>query len=273
MVVTDLAVYAADASALSRLDDAGRRIEVACEQACAWLRAGIGIPIEDIVELRAQASAVATFAQQKKLGRDAELAAMEVQRRAERGIGLAIRRGQADGAIVKQGMRGSDLVKPDEFLSKHELAHSIYPVTDGVSDEQYETAIADAKAEGNLSKNNVRRRITGMPTRHDRRLTSIPHFNSKHPLADDATDRCQAAGHGESTQINGACGDCWEAAIRLDAISHYRCLTCTGSAVSRDGIRQLLLDGKSAQWIISQGASRADVIDVLRDLNRQRITA
>ena len=39
----------------------------------------------------------------KELGRDAELAATEIVRRAERGLGLCVRRAQAEGWMAVQG--------------------------------------------------------------------------------------------------------------------------------------------------------------------------
>ena len=47
------------------------------------------------------------YTTQKQLGKDAQLAAAEIVRRAERGIGVAIRRGQQNGEIARRGDRGS----------------------------------------------------------------------------------------------------------------------------------------------------------------------
>ena len=62
--------------------------------------------IERIAEIKSQAEAVRVYSTQKQLGKDAQLAAAEIVRRAERGIGVAIRRGQQTGEIARRGDRG-----------------------------------------------------------------------------------------------------------------------------------------------------------------------
>ena len=74
-------------------------------------------------------------------------------RRADRCIGLAVRKGQAEGRINKHGDQRSDQVheadlrSPKEFFSNHSENSDTYAMTDGVTDEQFEAAIAAAKAE------------------------------------------------------------------------------------------------------------------------------
>lgn len=50
----------------------------------------------------------------------------------------------------------------------------------------------------------------------------VPHFTRLHPLADAAAARCRAiADHVRRATLSGtACGECWEAQIRTDAITH-----------------------------------------------------
>jgi hypothetical protein len=96
-------------------------------------------------------------------------AAQEVIRRAERGLGLAIRKGQAEGTILRQGQTGyrpghhmgdPDKVAPrsvaDLGVSSNELhgnsgSAGIYAMTDGVSDEEFDAAIDAAKARGTIA--------------------------------------------------------------------------------------------------------------------------
>lgn len=196
---TDLALLASDPTSLDVYDDPGKQIELACQRANAWLKAGIDVRIETIVETKAQAAALAAFAIQKQLGHDAELAALEVQRRAERGIGLAIRRGQELGEIATpQEMRvqagrasaaqrlgntellGERKPAPSDFVSGPgeftDNGAGIYHLTDGVTDDQFEDAIEDAKAEGNLSRANVVRKVKGQSNGRltgDKRLDRI----------------------------------------------------------------------------------------------------
>jgi hypothetical protein len=87
-------------------------------------------------------------------------------------LGVAIRQGQATGEIVKSGDIGgggrggdkaaltrmsirNDLGRPVDFAPANELSTGIYPMTDNVTDEQFESALESAKEEGNLSRANV----------------------------------------------------------------------------------------------------------------------
>jgi hypothetical protein len=116
------------------------------------------------------------YTAQKQLGKDAQLAAAEIVRRAERGIGVAIRRGQQTGEIAKRGDRGSrgapgvhggnpgdrrgdNLGSPGSFFRHGDERADAYAMTDGVSDTDFENALGEAKAEGNLSRANVVRKV------------------------------------------------------------------------------------------------------------------
>jgi hypothetical protein len=151
-------------------------VMAACERANAWLREALEHgEIERIAELKCRADAIRAYTAQKQLGKDAELAAAEVVRRAERGIGVAIRRGQAAGEITRRGghggnqhrraepgKTGSCTAKPTDYASDDELSGNgagIYHLTDGVSDGDFDDALGDAKAERNLSRANVVRKI------------------------------------------------------------------------------------------------------------------
>lgn len=170
----DLAVYTASESALDRLD---RHAVVALlERGKTWLDMAVARDTEigEFVEFKGQAETVRVYTVQKQLGKDAELAAAELVRRAERGIGLAIRKGQEAGEIRRHGDRGpvraaytrerngrvetvqaeaantSISLKPGptDFVSQHELSSNgagIYHLTDGVTDDQFEAGIAEAK--------------------------------------------------------------------------------------------------------------------------------
>lgn len=178
---TDLAVIAADASVIEAATDPGRYVIEACERAKAWLANVLAHgEIEAIVEAKSQAEAIRVYTRQKELGKDAELAAAEVVRRAERGIGLAIRRGQAAGTIntradggpkpSKNHRTGGTKASPDEFLGHRGTASAqIYAMTDGISDDEFDEVIADAKGQGDLSRANLVRKIKNQrPTRTGR---------------------------------------------------------------------------------------------------------
>ena len=172
-MATELAL-AADPAMVERAADPGEFVVAACERAKAWLREALEHgEIGQIAEARSQAEAVRVYTMQRQLGRDAQLAAAEIVRRAERGIGVAIRRGQAAGEIRGRGGHGPcgagngaentiSRPGPADYASITELRGNgagIYHLTDGVSDEEFERALAAAKAEENLTRANVVRKI------------------------------------------------------------------------------------------------------------------
>jgi hypothetical protein len=175
-MAADLAL-AADPDVIERTADPAGFVVQACQRAKAWLREALEHgEIEQIAELRSQAEAVRVYTAQKQLGKDAQLAAAEIVRRAERGIGLAIRRGQQDGQIARRGDRGSrgalgvtggnpgdrrgdHLGSPRPFFRHGDERADAYAMTDGVCDADFEDALGEAKAEGNLSRANLVRKI------------------------------------------------------------------------------------------------------------------
>lgn len=101
---------------------------------------------------------------------DAErLDAEEIMRRADRAIGVAIRRGQADGTIRRSGRHRPETAgtpSATDYISKNELypggngrSTGLYQLTDGVTDEAFEAALAAARAEGSLSRVAVGRHL------------------------------------------------------------------------------------------------------------------
>jgi len=176
MMTADL-VLAADPGVVEGAADPGAFVVAACERAKAWLRQALEHgEIEQIAEIKSQAEAVRVYTAQKRLGRDAQLAAAEVVRRAERGIGLAIRRGQQDGQIARRGdrggrgahgvhggnpgdRRGDHLDSPAPFFRHGDERAGAYAMADGAGDTDFEEALGEAKAEGNLSRANLVRKI------------------------------------------------------------------------------------------------------------------
>jgi hypothetical protein len=186
-VTAELAAWSG-AAEIERAADPGEFVVQACERAKQWLVEALeNGDIEQIVELKSQAEAIRIYSMQKQLGKDAELSAAEIVRRAERGLGVAIRRGQEAGVIAKKGdppsaptdayervrggrkervapgerlrVRDPNLRSPGEFFTSGEDRVRTYAVTDEVSDEQFEEAIEAARAEKNLSRANVVRKI------------------------------------------------------------------------------------------------------------------
>jgi hypothetical protein len=175
-MAADLALVA-DPDAIERSADPAAFVVQACQRAKAWLTEALEHgEIEQIAEIKSQAEAVRAYTTQKQLGKDAQLAATEIVRRAERGIGVAIRRGQEAGQIRRMGQspgnqyttgvvvdNNSSTPRPvTDFATRDELSGNgagIYHLADDVSDEQFEEAVNEAKAEGNLSRANVVRKI------------------------------------------------------------------------------------------------------------------
>ncbi len=170
-------VLAADREAIERSSDPAGFVVQACLRAKTWLQEALEHgQIEAIAEVKSQAEALRVYTTQRQLGKDAQLAAAEIVRRAERGIGLAIRRGQQTGQIARRGDRRSrgaagisagnrndryddHLDSPDVFFRHAEERADAYAMTDGVSDADFEDALSEARAQGNLSRANVVRKI------------------------------------------------------------------------------------------------------------------
>jgi hypothetical protein len=195
--VTASRALAVDPVAMERVADPGGFVVRVCEQAKALLEEALEQgQIEQIAEVKSQAEAVRVYTVQRQLGRDAQLAAAEIVRRAERGIGVAIRRGQAAGQIRRRGDHGSARMTgngggktiskpgPSDFASPVELRGNgagIYHLTDGVSDEDFEEAVAAAKAEQDLSRANIVRKI------RQRRSPASPGPGGQVPAADSTS--------------------------------------------------------------------------------------
>ncbi len=158
----------------------GAAVTALLDQARFGLRVAIAAQdLHRIVEWKAKAVAVQEVARQLQLGKDMQLDATEFVRRAERGLGVAIREGQAQGVVetidearIRAGKarhsapgsqplaekpRPIDYAKPSD-LSGSGAGPGIYDLTDEVSDEVFEEAIAEAREEVNLSRANVARK-------------------------------------------------------------------------------------------------------------------
>lgn len=143
-------------------------------QACARARALLvevlvrGDP-DQMGEIRSQAEAMRFYAIQKQLGGEAQLAAAEIVRRAERGLARIVREGQEHGQINTRRDggwaahnldRNAGIIKksPGDYLGHGRARSDIYAMVDGVTDEDFEAALAEAKSESNLSRANVARK-------------------------------------------------------------------------------------------------------------------
>lgn len=214
------AIVPFNAAAVELASDPGSYVVLACERAKEWLTQAIECgEIETIVELKSQAEAIRVYSLQKQLGKDAECAAAEIVRRSERGLGMAVKRGQEEGTIrppsrstsPRQLDELSPLPRPVDFFGGEQERTDAYALADA-PDEDFEEAIAEAKAEGNLSRKNVKQKAV--------RKTIVNASNTKRGR-DDAILEMARGGH-RTTQIADTLGFTREHVSRVCAAHGVR---------------------------------------------------
>lgn len=151
------------------------------EQARDWLsRAVDETGPEQIAAAKAEIATAAEATKQLGLSKEIQLDAQEMVRRAEYALGKAIRKGQAEGRVGgdhggdRRSSAARELDRPTDYATRRELygsdaarpgiltlTDSAASLSDGVSDKTFDRAIEEAKAEGNLSRANVARKIIG----------------------------------------------------------------------------------------------------------------
>lgn len=154
------------------VEQRGVVITQALEESKSWLAVATkGTDPTPIAEFRAWAATVAEMTRQKGLAEDIQLDALEMVRRAEHGIGEATRNGQDSGEIRKPGEGAGRPPKshltqsrfpqgsPAKYFHSSQQRSDIYAMTDGVTAQEFEAAIADARGERNLSRANVVRKV------------------------------------------------------------------------------------------------------------------
>lgn len=136
-----------------------------------------------VASIRAELATVHEATKQLGLSKDIQLDAQEMCRRAEYALGKAIRKGQAEGTIRTRGNEAggnqhepgklrdpqfSTKASPYDFAPHSTLygdgtqgGNGIYAMADHTDDEKFEDVIAEAKAEGNLSRANVANKAKG----------------------------------------------------------------------------------------------------------------
>lgn len=139
---------------------------------------------EAVASIKAELVTVAEMARQLDLSKECRDYSTKMVRRAEWTLGKAIRKGQAEGTIAKMGDRAtikpyvrvrhgreehiqprvpnaSDKLSPSDFMSNGQEHSDIYTMASATSDE-FDAALDEAKAEGNLSRANVVRKVKGL---------------------------------------------------------------------------------------------------------------
>jgi hypothetical protein len=180
-----------DAAVLDTVNDPGAFVVAALDRAKSWLAQATTADLPEVVEQKARAEAIRCYMAQKELGHDAELAAQEIVRRAERRIGVLIREGQEAGEIRRNGQHANafdqieSIPSPYDIVSLGELSGArgdgIYALTDGVDDEMFDVAIESAKEEGNLSRANVARKVKAAKNVEGDVMEKLVEAAKKHP--------------------------------------------------------------------------------------------
>jgi hypothetical protein len=175
-------VPAENLAALETLDSASREVAVTgmLAEARSWLAHALAATgPSEIVDFKAKVAGIVEMTKQLHLSEEIQTDALEMLRRAERGVGVAVRQEQQPGgslSATRGGDRKSeDRIKPDdnrfdpaptlkslvgrESLNGSSSQAGIADLTDNVSDEEFEQALGEARDEGNLSRMNVARKL------------------------------------------------------------------------------------------------------------------
>jgi hypothetical protein len=167
-------------------------------------------PARAVAEFKAFIATVAEASKQKKLSECIQLDATEMVRRAERALGIAVRSGQESGELRSRGgsqgvhipgLRGTasrssqdDVRDPTPSVSDY-FAHAqektdIYAMTDGVTDEEYDAVMDEAREEKNFSRSNVVRKLKALPTHSEAQAAK---WQTVRELANDRLTSAQIA--------------------------------------------------------------------------------
>jgi hypothetical protein len=134
-----------------------------------WLAKAVDITGPDaIASAKAEIATAAEAAKQLGLSKEIQLDAQEMVRRAEYALGKAIRKGQADGTVRRPHVtayRPGDDVLDQNIVSPRDLIGTngqeisdTYAMADDIAPAEFDELVAEAKAEGNLSRANLARK-------------------------------------------------------------------------------------------------------------------
>lgn len=126
---------------------------------------------EQVKAIKAEASVIAEMSRQVGVSKEIQTDAQEMVRRSEFSLGKAIRAGQEAGTVTTRGnretyagphhrqSRDGTLSSTDEFFSGAQERVDTYAMSDNVTPEEFEEALSEARAEGNVSRANVVRKV------------------------------------------------------------------------------------------------------------------
>jgi len=214
--MSDLAIFT-DTSALDRAASDRSDIVAVGEQAksmlALWVEQG---EFNAILRLKGWAEAAEVLAASMQLGKDSEVICRKVVLRAQRSLGAAIRRGQEEGTVLKAGEAGSfqssrrnfgseriDKPSPTQWLKRGNEMTNTYAISDGVSDEQFEEAMAEAEAENNLTMTNVVRKVRKdeTPAPKDRPVSDGSATGRKRYVAADRPEHLRGLRHIDPNRV------------------------------------------------------------------------
>ena len=155
---------------LSRADQE-KAVADRINQARIWI-AGAGQVTEPLAALQFNSLVVAVEDTARQLGLSMVLRrdAQEMVRRSERCVGVAIRKAQNEGTLTRRSSSGtlrtgvsdsgrqSTTTTIGDVIPRGRTRTEMYAITDGVSDEQFEQALAEAREEGCLTRINIARK-------------------------------------------------------------------------------------------------------------------
>lgn len=145
-----------------------------------------------VAQIKSGTAVMEKLSKELRLSKECQLDAAEMVRRSEYALGKAIRQGQADGTVetpheaacraveardVRLGRKDLSSIKgkvkpgPADFAPEHELrgnSAGILHLAVG-AEREFEEALSEAKAEGNLSRANLVRKIEGQQSSHESR--------------------------------------------------------------------------------------------------------
>lgn len=158
---------------VERIDDPSEMVLVLMEQCRSHLVQAR--TLDEHLHANKMAGSIVLLTRRHKLSKELVIEAQELERLSERDLGLAIRAGQERGEFHTEesarrlGSQSSatprvthDLPAVHEAvnMASHSSLTPIYALADAPV-EQFEQALAEAKAEGNLSRRNVVRKLKG----------------------------------------------------------------------------------------------------------------
>lgn len=174
-MTTDLALVAtADEIADLAPADRAAMVTHALVESKSWLAVATkGTDPTPIAQFKAWAATVAEMTRQKGLASEIQADALEMVRRAERGIGVAVRNGQEAGQLATPqtsraiSISGREIDRTASYFQGGQSQSDSYAMAD-VSDEQFEEALTEAREESNLSRANVVRKIKAQESHRTR---------------------------------------------------------------------------------------------------------